>query len=697
VLAPVLAALLAASSPLSATPAPAVPVVPLDEAGAKLEAVYAARLAAAKGDIAKALPAFDPSFLEALRLAEARAAAAQVEADAAQKALGSLASAKGLVDHAKGKWIGGADKGIAQAKAALAKASTDAARAAAQADLAKWEANRADGLKALAERQAAYDKLKADEPRLASAHEAAQAALSRAREAESAAAARLLAAAQSLLDSDRLDARLAEAVVLTQATPRGLAAFAAQGPVQARLVEELLADTALLRELLAAGGAKFGQWGRAAEILAAIRQSSPRAADGVLRRLALAVALEHARPIPRNNTADQKASAPAVVDPVARYRHYEQAFLAGELDPAFARLGTWELRLVVNADAPDEILAWGRQMLRTYRPDIAALPDMGWRYSMLVRTDVRYGSQNVKDDLPSLHQHQNIPLNGGVCGRRAFFGRFILRAHGIPTWGVTQHKHAALSRWTPKGWVVNLGAGFQASWWDKDEAAMSGNEFLLETQARARGDAFAKVLRARWVSLVLGEPARNERRKLAGGLWSNLAHRQALALAAGAAALGPLGQELAEADEAPGARQAAGAFKPAPEHRRVAERDGSLVVPIVAGQRLAGQALAMASHGGGAQAHWTGGHKAAFRVEVPRAGRYRLTALVATLQSGQRLLVSAPGQPASEIAVPHTIGLWQSTPAAEITLAAGANTLQVELTSASRGVTVKELVLAPPR
>ena len=68
----------------------------------------------------------------------------------------------------------------------------------------------------------------------------------------------------------------------------------------------------------------------------------------------------------------------------------------------------------------------------------------------------------MKYDLPSLHQYQNIIKNGGVCGRRAFFGRFILRSFGIPTWGVTQHAHAALSHWTPKGWVVNLGAGFRA-------------------------------------------------------------------------------------------------------------------------------------------------------------------------------------------------------------------------------------------
>ena len=681
---------------LAAKPDASAAVAPLDAAGAKFEAAYSAQLGALVADISKALPPLEAAALTQLREAEARSAKFAAEADSAKKSLEAIAAAKGLVEHAKGKWIGGADKEIARAQTAVAKATTDAQRAAAQADLAKWQANRAEGVQALAERQAAYDKFKVDEPRLKSALTAALTTLDKSRGEESAAATALLAAAQPILASDKLDARLATAVVLTQATPRGFAAFASRGPAQARLAEKLLGDQALQREMLAAGGAKFGQWGRAIEILEAIRSASPRASEGVLRRLALAVALEHAQPIAQNNAADQ-VGAPAVVDPVARYRHYEKAFLEGELDSTFAQLDVWEMRMAVNSDAPDEILAWGRAMMRVYRPDHGSLADLGWRYVMLVRTDVRYGSQNVKDDLSSLQQYQNIPLNGGVCGRRAFFGRFILRAHGIPTWGVTQHKHAALSHWTPKGWVINLGAGFHASWWDKDETVRTGNEFLLETQARARGDDFAQVLRARWFSLVLGETARHERRKVAGGPWSNVAHRQSAVLAASTVALGPLGQELAEANEAKVAQKVVAAAVTEAD-RRVVARDGSLVVPIVAGQRLAGQAHVAPSHGGGMQAHWLAGHKASFRVEAPKSGLYTLSARVATLQAGQRLLVSAgTGQPAAPLAVPHTVGLWQSTPAIEVSLAEGANTLQLELAEGSRGVTLKELTLTPVR
>ena len=127
-----------------------------------------------------------------------------------------------------------------------------------------------------------------------------------------------------------------------------------------------------------------------------------------------------------------------------RYLHYEKAYLDGELDPAFERLSTWDLRIVVDGDEPDETLAWGREMLRNYRPDHIYNPNYGWRYVSIVRTDVKYGSGDVKYDRPELQIYQNILMNGGVCGRRAFFGRFILRAFGIPT---TARPSAAMPPW----------------------------------------------------------------------------------------------------------------------------------------------------------------------------------------------------------------------------------------------------------
>lgn len=676
----------------NAAPEPATPQIDLTEDGSVLEKKYSALLDDLKNEFARSLPKVNPATRKAYEQACSAVDQAAMLAGEAQKQLDALGAAKGLVDHARGKWIGGAEKGITAARDALEKATTDAQREAARAELAKWEQNKQDGLAALAARQANYDRLKVREGELRAASEQAGRNLTAARDTQRKAATAIIAELSDVLDTDRFDAGLAECVILTTATPRRLAAFAQEDPSNAAEIDKLLGNGPLMIEMLAAGGAKFDEYGRALEILNAIFQASPKAAEGVLQRLALATSLEHARPI-RANLPASRQGQPAFIDPVKRYLHYEKAFLAGELDPAFKTLSTWELRMAVNCDSPDDILTWGREMLRSYRPDHIYNPDYGWRYISAVRTEVPYGSQNVKLDDPALQQHQNIIMNGGVCGRRAFFGRFILRAFGIPTWGVTQRAHAAVSHWTPDGWVVNLGAGYPASWWDKDEVPMSGSQFLIETQARAHESDFRRVLRARWVSTILGEDAFNDRLKTAGGLWSGVAHLQATMLAERSIALDPLGQELAEANER--GQKLHSAPITAAERVQRSNPDGSIVIPAVAHGKASGKVSAMRSYGGGMQIHCLGGFTAPWSIDVPRAGKYLLTATVATVQKGQIFRISANDAAATESPVPYTLGSWQRSTPVQLDLPAGANIIHLGLKEGSRGVTIKEIILTP--
>lgn len=677
---------------MSAEGQPAQATAPLTAAGEKLETRYAATLMALQADIIKSLPPVNEQKKASLHQAVEGVTKAQAEADAVQKLLGKIQGAKAAVDHATGKWIGGAEKGIASAKDALKKATTAAEREAANKDLAASQASKEDGLKALKERQAAYETAKANEPKLNKANDVAQAALAKAKADEANAGNAFLAEMDPWLSSDKLDAKLVECTVLAEATPRGLAEFALQDKDKEALVESLLADDRLMKDMLVASGAKYGKYGRAMEIYTAIQKVSPKAATDNLRRLALATSLEHAVPIEQSTPEDQ-ADAPAAVDPVKRYLHYEKAYLDGELDPIFKDLDAWEYRLVVNSDAPDSILAWGREMLRNYRPDHIYNPDYGWRYVSSVRTEVPYGKDNVKFDLPSLHHYQNIIKDGGVCGRRAFFGRFILRSFGIPTWGVTQKAHAALSHWTPNGWVVNLGAGFPASWWDKDEEPLSGTQFLMETQARAHARDYLKVLRAQWVSRILGEQAYNERRNVDGGFWSRLGHYQTVVIASKSAALGPLGQEFAEANE-PQERDKPKSVAVSAAEQRVSVKDGIITIPAAAHDKPTGIFSAMKSFSGGSQLHCLGGFKTQYAFKVPQAGKYTLTARVATVQEGQKFLFATNDakQPV-ETTVPYTLGMWQQTPPIEVILERGKNVLHFELKQDSRGVTIKDLTL----
>lgn len=683
--------LILGASALSAKPKQGAQTVPLEEAGQKLEAKYAAELAELKAELSKSLPKISDAKQAAFEKATEAAKQALEQANAAQAELGKIGSGKALIDHAKNKWIGGAEKAIAAAKDELSKATTDAQKEAAKKKLADAEANREEGVKALKERTEAYETAKAREPELKKANEAAQAALASAKRKEREAANAILSDIAPAIASDRFDAKLAKFVVLAHGTPNGLAEFGQQSPAHAALVDKLLANPSLMKDMLIAGGASFGKYGRAMEIFTEIQKASPKAKDGMFYNLALGTSLEHARPIAQGNPKSQ-TDAPQYVDPVKRYLHYEKAYLDGELDPAFKTFSAWEYRHVVNCDAPDEYLTWGRQMLRTYRPDHIYNADYGWRYVAAVKTEVPYGSQNVQYDRPELQNYQNIIMNGGICGRRAFFGRFILRSFGIPTWGVTQKAHAALSHWTPKGWVVNLGAGYQHSWWDKDEVSMSGNQFLLETQARAHADEYLKVLRAQWVSRLLGEPAYNDRKKVTGGIWSRMAYFSSLILSEKSVALGPLGQELGEANEKE-QKLVTAALTDADKKITVGS-DGTITIPAVAHGKGSGKASTMKSIDTGMQIHGLGGFKAPYEIDVPKAGKYQLTARVATAQTGQIFIYSINGK-ATEAPVPYTTGLWQKTDPIELELSAGKNTLNFELKEGSRGVTIKDFTLSP--
>ncbi len=412
------------------------------------------------------------------------------------------------------------------------------------------------------------------------------------------------AALEKVLASDALDAKLVKYVVLMEATPKGLAEFAEKGKAHEALIRYLLNNPKLMRQMLVADGARGGKYGQAMKIYSDIQNSSSKAASGVMQRLSVALALEHAMPhVQRNATA--LTDAPKTVNPVKRYLSYEKAYDDGELDPAFDVLTTWDLRFVVDGEEPDEVAAWGREMLRNYRPDHILKDSYGWKYVGIVGSDVKYGSGDVKYDLPELQFFQNILMNGGVCGRRAFFGRFILRAFGIPTTARPSRGHAALAHWTPKGWVVNLGPGWGGGWtktvYNKDK------DFLASTQARVNAEEYLKVKRAMWIGDVLGEArVYGENAKGTPAFWNSvsLKTQRKIIEDSKAETLAALGAEIGESNEQPTEAQKVMASPVTEADRQIAYKDGVALIPAAAYSKPAGNTkdvTAMKSFAGGLQ------------------------------------------------------------------------------------------------
>ena len=686
----------------------ATPQTLLNTTGQELLKRYEEMLEELKANISKALPKVNEQKNAAYVKARDAEEAAEAGVKATQQRMAEIDTAKALVGHAKGKWIGGADKGIAAAKAKFEKATTEADRQAAQQELVKWQKNREDGVAALKERQAALDKVERERPNLEKELDNAQKALVAAK-AETLKAVEDIGL-KSFLSSNKLDNQLAKFLVLSEATPLGLAEFAQQGKKQEKLIEQLLADADLMLQMAVADGAEEGNYAQAMEIYTAIQKASTKADYGVLQRLALAVSLEHAVPVPQRNAAGL-TNAPANVDPVKRYLHYEKAFLGGELDPGFNDLTAWDLRMVVDGNEPDEILAWGREMLHNYRPDHIHTSDYRWRYVAVVRTDCKYGSQDNQYDKPELQFFQNILMNGGVCGRRAFFGRFILRSFGVPTTARPQRGHAALAHWTPDGWVVCLGGRWGVGWangpnkWPSQGRKNGRNsdlDFLAITQARNTGNPYMQVKRAQWVGDVLGE------KRVAGFLsgdpdfWYAMSfYRQSEMIEeAKAVTLAAVGEELGEANESKVQYAIESATVTEADRKIVVGKDGLITIPAVACSKptkSTGKIIFMPSNLGGKQLHYNRIGKPEqfeYTFDAPAAGKYALAARVVTPSWHQhlRLTVNDATKPI-DIALPFTIGMWDKTEPVEVTLVKGQNVLRFSREEPVKGLTIKDFTL----
>jgi hypothetical protein len=527
---------------------------------------------------------------------------------------------------------------------------------------------------------------------------------------EQAAADALLKARSNLKDvdkflaSDSLDPKLLKAAIIRNATPQGLAEFAQQGPAEEKLLEQLFADEALMRQILNAGGANGGEYGEAMQVYTAILAKSERAREvgSIFQRLALGTAIHMPWLLDKEKGGVHNIvyRTQTTVDQVERYLHYEKAYLAGELDPAFKDMNTWECRFITDDPYSDEDLAWTRKMMQNYRPDHITNPDYKWRYVRIVKSDVPYVSPTSDPALGTPAQ-QHIAL-GGICGRRAFYGRLAARAFGIPSRASTQTGHGAMCHWTPDGWVVCLGAWWSSAWC----GPQGGLDFLLDSQAREHVDDYKQVLRAQWIGDALGEPDVNIRQYgSGGGFWDGLAFykKRAVVEDAEIEALELAGgMKLGESDELLGDEKGEEIEIPESDKTIVFGDDGKITIPAAACDRPTNstdKVAFMKSWDGGTQIHYSrlGQRPELIRysVEAPTAGTYTLVADVATVSPKQEIILRLNRRTLIDISLPYTKGMWDESKPVTIDLKEGRNTLMFTCRAPNRGVTMKEIQLVP--
>lgn len=547
--------------------------------------------------------------------------------------------------------------------------------------------------------------------------------------------AELLSAGESLvtdlkplLSSEALDPKLMRIAILTHGTPRGLAEFAQQGADEEKLLEKLFADEPLMRQILEAGGANGGEYGEAMQVYAEILKASERAREvgSIFQRLALGTSIHmpwlqtETKAVKLDAEAEAGAESPTLppqdkkggvygivyrtetgVAQVPRYLHYEKAFLDGELDPAFKDMNTWECRFITDSEYSNEDLAWTRQMMRNYRPDHIISEDAQWRYVRFIKSDVPYCSTTHDPSLGTRAQME-IAL-GGICGRRAFLGRLTSRAFGIPSRASTQTAHGAMSRWTPDGWVICLGAWWSVAWC----GPQSGLDFLLDSQAREL-EGYQLVHRSQWLGDAFGEqdvsisPGKFGK---GGGFWDGLAFvkKQIMVKKAEVKALELAGgMKLGESDELLGDEQGEDIEIPDAEKEIEVAADGTITVPAVAcysPRKSSDRILFLKSWEEGYQLHYSrlGQRPELFkyRVEVAAEGEYELTALAATVSPNLDILVRVNRDEPVPFTMPYTKGFWESSAPVKVKLAEGSNVISISARTPNRGVSIKNWQLKP--
>ncbi|KAG7352881.1 hypothetical protein IV203_008929 [Nitzschia inconspicua] len=494
-----------------------------------------------------------------------------------------------------------------------------------------------------------------------------------------------------MTSSATLESAILKGTMIAQATPQGLADWVAEDERHELYMNQVMSSTDMLKFMLTHGGPKDGKWGQAIKIYFEICNGFPDDSDDltkVFRKIAMAVALELATPICEFDTKIQ-------VDPVKRYQHYADAYKNGELDPAFPHFSVWEMRHIINCNATDEQLAWGRKMMMNYAPYITTLTDLKLRYNYILETDVFMRNPTWTS---SPRTYQQVLSGGGKDKPNAWFGRFICKAFGIPTWGCTQPKLEAFIRWTPSGWVPIKGA----QWEECSYEGVSGIDFQAESSARAghtSEDYYKQIVLLEALADMMdakrGESTSESDKNIIHPmkLWRSLCTIQkALMLeAVTAESFERSGEGVVKTK----VEKYLEIFESDKDDTEITNEDGIVTIPAAAHGYSSGNKIVIACMDGGKQLNFMADGVAEYELPddvEPRT--YTLTLEVCTVHLKQTpLKVTVNDLEEVDLEIPYTVGEWQKTKGLDVTLSGDGDTIRIARARPAFGMAIRRLVL----
>lgn len=493
--------------------------------------------------------------------------------------------------------------------------------------------------------------------------------------------------------TETLEARLKNAVFRTVLDQRQLIAktgadalgtFAKADPANRKFLAWLLSNTpamdlyleALVPLRLAAREEdKYTLSTGPLEIWNRILLADPEAREGLYLKLAIATAIA-----PPGSVNIGAGGAATPVDPVARFKHFKVAHQHKELFPSFDKLTVWEYSKVVHSGASNEDLAWAREMINTWRPDLKT-------NELVVNSTSEVWRRNAPPQFyPAGYVNfRNILAGGGKCGPRSSWSQMVCHAFGIPAIGVGQPGHACvayksafpMSEPQPgSAWKVGYGRGWQFS---KLEG-MAGPDFLAGVAERDHATEFSMVEHLRWLAAALAAPAK-------AAAVMEIAHRIQSSQS------GLKTDLTASAKAAEAEKELTPATTSAKVPRGpVTVAPGITTIEAAAFSSMSGVNVYDCSTGGkqvnfqkNIDSSWVD-----YPLDVSVAGTYSLVLKVAAANVEQIFSVKAGTNEAVTVRIPWSEGLWDMTPAVDVKLAKGQQTLRISAPY-QRGIAVRHL------
>ncbi|MEI6808425.1 MAG: carbohydrate-binding protein [bacterium] len=477
---------------------------------------------------------------------------------------------------------------------------------------------------------------------------------------------------KTLLKDPVLLGALAQRTFIAKAGVENIGKFAKADKDSAAFLAWILKDTKVMELYLEGatpltlGGRDGNGWGLSTGSLAIWKKiylSDPDSRQGIYLRLAMATAL---RPPGSGNRGAGMQEKPS--DPLVRYNHFKTAHKNNELFPSFNNLTVWDYQHVVSSCASEGDLAWAREMINSWRPDLRIKEQVVNSTSEVWRRNSPWSFTNG---------FKSVLEGGGKCGPRSSWGVFIGQAFGIPSLGVGQPAHACIAaraeypETDPQPghpWKVYQGRGWNVSRLD----GTSGNEFLAGVEDRYRAVQFTQVEHLRWMA------AAQESKDAAAAIMAVAMNIRKNAETAEKPA--PGGNELAQSTPVPEAPFKVEAGTIHIEAESFAKMSGIAVVDCYTGGK-------QVNFFKSAESSWLD-----YSVDVPAAGTYAATMRVAVVNRDQVLDIMSGAEKLATATIPQTFGSWTTTEPVEVKLAKGSQTIRISAPF-QRGVALRWLEL----